>query len=925
MCGHLHSAEGALYLSQESEALMTRSVDESIRLITDTFVPRISNQAAEDRARLFSLEGIIAHPTLSDVPFDAGGCWAVPMPRTHGRYLHGFLFLADWNGTILEHVEDRENAHRAALDLLLSWYANNKTAPGSCEMSFHDETTAQRSLQIARLLDNYPGTLPQEALTDIGEMVRLHLSLLSSSSFYAGNNNHGMFQDIALLRLATSRMGQELTNVERRTELRMLASRRLEQYFTSCFTEDGVHVENSPGYHFMVSRYLRDLLPVVDLLNPSSSSELRNIYSRAERYATHIIMPDGYLPPLGDTKHERVRDISHRTTFGSDEFLYSVFQGRKGTPPGANSAIFPSAGYALHRSQWDDAKSDWLLFKAGYHSNYHHHADDLSLLVHSGGSMVLGESGPYGYDYSNPLTTYAFSQFAHNVITVDGLSQPRSQPTPGGIDFIDHAQDSSNVFDVEGVNRRSKNWSHHRRVTVRPEQSHDAPGTRISVHDVVLSLDEGVHNYALRWHVGPEVKPLLRGNALELFKGHTKVLEITWRAPQPITARLIRSQDAEKPKPFRFPRFGVAEEATVLELSGSGPRFDVATDIRTSDFLLKDWGVGQKDSPWFNYQAEMPVNYRIEKSTNASKLVVVFSAMAPTGSFTYNYKSALAGVNAHKLYVLDDFGDQGAYFYSDHRALSIYRSVLEAVTHVKEELGIEWQDVAFVGSSKGGTAALVFGSSVPVGRIVVGAPQVKIGSFLRKPHPNILEYMTGGTTEECVDWADRIVTNHLRRVWSETKIDLLIGTRDHHYRDHLPTLRKELERMNHPRFSVQEIEGLTHADIGRPFRSFIGEQLEPWAGRQSFHSRETSTGPAVEAEVRGNAITATLTKVAQGSDIAFYLYEARDPVQKIGYVKNRFTMTFEDLPAGKYRVRCFVRSDTHSDPVTVSTPVLKVN
>ncbi|WP_223286548.1 hypothetical protein [Kocuria atrinae] len=202
---------------------------------------------------------------------------------------------------------------------------------------------------------------------------------------------------------------------------------------------------------------------------------------------------------------------------------------------------------------------------------------------------------------------------------------------------------------------------------------------------------------------------------------------------------------------------------------------------------------------------------------------------------------------------------------------------------------------------------------------------MKIGSFLRKPHPNILEYMTGGTTEECVDWADRIVTNHLRRVWSETKIDLLIGTRDHHYRDHLPTLRKELERMNHPRFSVQEIEGLTHADIGRPFRSFIGEQLEPWAGRQSFHSRETSTGPAVEAEVRGNAITATLTKVAQGSDIAFYLYEARDPVQKIGYVKNRFTMTFEDLPAGKYRVRCFVRSDTHSDPVTVSTPVLKVN
>lgn len=923
--GHARSTEGARHPSRETEATMKRPVDESIRLVTDTFVPRITNQAAEDRARRFCVDGTIAHPTFIEVPFDEGTCWERPLPRTHGRYIHGFLFLADWNGTVLEHSEERVTAHRAALDLLLSWYSKNQGLPGSSDMAFHDETTAQRSFQIARVLDNYPEPLPQEVVADIHALVQLHLSLLSSKLFHAGNNNHGMFQDIALLRLVTSGMGQELTTEERRCELLNLATRRLEAYFTSCFTEDGVHVENSPGYHFMVSRYLRDLLPVVEILNPSMSDTFRNIYSGAERYATHVIMPDGYIPPLGDTKHERIRDISHRTTFGSDEFLHSVFQGRKGTPPRTNSAIFPQAGYALYRSQWEDSQSDWLLFKAGYQSNYHHHADDLSLLFHSHGTLVLGESGPYGYDYADPLTTHAFSQFAHNVITVDGVSQPRSQPSPGGIEFFDHSHESSDIIDVEGVNRRSEDWHHHRRVAIRPEQSGHRSGTHVSVHDIVSSQDDNIHDYVLRWHIGPHVRPLLRGSALELFKGHKKVLEVTWKAEQPITTRLICPRDTEGPKAYRFPRFGESEHATVLELSGSGPRYDLTTEIRTSDFLLTDWGVGQKDSPWFHYQSEMPVNYRLEKATDASKLIVVFSAMAPVGSFTYNYKNALSDIDAHKLYVLDDFGDQGAYFYSDHRSLSIYRSVLGAVAHIKDELGIEWRDVAFVGSSKGGTAALVFGSSVPVGRIVVGAPQIKIGSFLRKPHPNILKYMTGETSEEGVEWADRIVTNHLRRLKPQTKIDLLIGTRDHHYRDHLPTLRKELDRLRHPSFTVQELEGLTHADIGRPFKSFVDEKLGSWAGRQSPHPVGTHTGPTVEAEVRGNVITATLTGLAQGSDIAYYLYKARDAVQKTGYVKNRFIMTFETLPPGKYRVRCFIRLSNERQPVTVSTSVLKIN
>lgn len=882
---------------------------EQVKDVIDSFVPVVRSSTARGRAQRFLDEGLVVHPTLGEVPYDDGGCWSRDVPRSLGRYLHGFLFLADWHESLLP---ESEAAVSAAAGAMLSWARLNRAPPGSSDMAFHDETTAQRLLQICHFVDGHAHRVPEDVVDELSRAAGATAELLLEPAFYAGRNNHGMFQDLALLRYAVA--GQSLRGPAGPDLLRSCVDTALDRLFrnlTESFTADGVHVENSPGYHLMVCRYLRDLLPVFEAADLAKAEVLGEIYRAAERFATHNLLPDGRLPPLGDTKVERVRDTGHRTTFPGREYLYAVTQGARGTAPTERAAVYPEAGYAFWRSAWGDPDAEHVLFKAAYRSNYHHHADDLSLLVHTAGRLVLTEAGPYGYDYGDPLTQYAFSQYAHSTVVVDGVSQPRADPEPGGVSLRDLGPGDGADLDVEGTNARTPGTVHRRRIRVSGADA----STSVEVRDRVEHDDGAVHSYEVLWHLGAGVRHVLHGHGAELYAGGRKVLELTWNAPVPVTARVVTPTGRTHPRAHRFPAFGQAEDGAVLVVSAEGRELELSTTVRTGDFLYRDWGVGAVGSPWSRAQEEVPLSYLLERTEGAEHLVVAFTAMAPPGSFTYNYRTTLETVNAHRMYVLDDFGDQGAYYYCDHRDLRIYRSVQRLLARTMAQLGVDPADVAFVGSSKGATAALVHGSSLGVGRIVVGAPQVLIGSFLERPHPNVLEFMAGGTAAEDVAWLDRIVANHVRRIRPETSIELLIGTKDHHYRDHLPHLVAELGRAGHDNIVIEELEGLTHADIGRPFAEFLGNRLRTAMGR----SESSVPVLGVRAEAAGTSVRIVVEGVAATDYCAFYLYKGQHVVQKTGYARGRSRTSFDGLDAGAYRARVFRKTTRTSTPAAVSS------
>lgn len=887
---------------------------EQVKDAIDSFVPVVRSSTARPRAQRFLDEGLIVHPTLGEIPYDKGACWWRDIPRTLGRYLHGFLFLADWYESLLL---ESDAAVAAASDAMATWVAANQAPPGSSEMAFHDETTAQRLLQMCHFMDGWGHRLTPDRATALVDAARTTVGLLLDPQFYAGRNNHGMFQDLALLRYAAA--GDTVRSAaqdELAHRCVNTAVERLYSYLTDSFTTDGVHVENSPGYHLMVSKYLRDLLPVFRAADAQKAAVLEGVYRGAERFATHTLLPDGSLPPVGDTRAERVRSTGHRTTFAGPEYGYAVTRGETGVVPAQRTAVFPDAGYAIHRSTWTGPQADYLLFKAAYRSNYHHHADDLSLLFYTAGRLVLAEAGPYGYDYNDPLTRYAFSQYAHNTVVVDGASQARADRKPGGVLLQDLGPGGAVVLDVEGVNARTPGTVHRRRVTVTEGENSNT----VEVRDRITHDDDAEHCYEVLWHLGPDVRPVLHGHGAELYVGDRKVLELTWRAPVPTTARLVTPADHATPRAHRFPAFGRREDGTVLAIGVDGHGLELTTTIRSGDFHYRDWGIGAAGAPWSRVHEEVPLNYLLERVQNASRLVVAFSALAPAGSFTYNYKSTLDRLNAHKLYVLDDFGDQGAYYYCDHRDLAIYRSVQKLLHRIIDELGVDLADVAFVGSSKGGTAALIHGSSLGVGRIIVGAPQIRIGSFLKNPHPNVLEFMTGGTGDEDVAWLDRAVANHVRKIRPDTSVELLIGTEDHHFRDHLPHLLAVLQRTGHDNFSVEHLEGLTHADVGKPFSQFLLHHFDVLADGAS----DGSQGLAVRATAVGSRLDVSIGDALSGDYCAFYLYKGREAVQKTKYARNSGRMSFHALEPGAYRVKVFRKPTKKSDPTVASSATVMI-
>lgn len=548
-----------------------------------TLVPTNRVPAARNRALRLLDMGQVEHPNLGQIKVDETMRWDFINGRTNQRFFHGFLFLADWHTTILV---DRDNAVGACAQMLKNWSLHHvvpTTTSGTISIEFHDETTAQRVLHLGRFLIEHWSEISETDQTPLRTMLTEHTELLGSDWFYAGCNNHGMFQDFALLVAALAAEITESLSVIRTQEYALKAVKRLGLYFQESFGEDGVHTENSPGYHLMAARSLRDALPVIEHLEPRLAESLTSIYHCAEEYAVHSILPNGRLAPLSDTKQFKVWSSNHSDTFRGNQYRSSMTGGRYGIKPTGRVGVFPYGGYAIYRSRCSDAQATWILFKAGYRANYHHHCDDLSILFYRDGDLVLSEAGPYGYEYRDPLTRYAFSQWAHNNIVVDGISLPRVDSEPGGIEFQDlterqHTQGP--ILRVRGINRRSPDWTHQRTVTVAENWSSRPQGVVTTVSDHVTFANDDKHVVECLWHGGPGITINISDNGTANFsRNGMPVVTLAWASPVPLTARVITGVSGDSQRSVRFPTFGKVEPGTVLVLTGEATTFEMTTTI----------------------------------------------------------------------------------------------------------------------------------------------------------------------------------------------------------------------------------------------------------------------------------------------------------------------------------------------------------
>lgn len=311
-----------------------------------------------------------------------------------------------------------------AKNILEQWMAYKDTAKSKNNpYLWYDHGTAIRSNNIIYFLFAYIEQ-PQEDIDlsfcdAIMELLEEHGSHLSNPEEYFENHNHGIFQDQALIYLSFFFGNQEWLS---------LAKERLEAQEEYAFSDEMVHVENSPGYQIGVIELFYQIAEFLTSQNDSFGNDLYNDVSLSLEFMSWITKPNGFLAEVGDTNSQKEtltkKDYSV-LKYNNNHLSYAATLGERGEQPDKLSAYYPHSGYYFGRSSWEASgytDATWTMFKAGYLSRTHKHADDLSFMLYSKGYDILVDPGWYNYMSGNKYRDYFVSSHAHNTIIVDEKS-----------------------------------------------------------------------------------------------------------------------------------------------------------------------------------------------------------------------------------------------------------------------------------------------------------------------------------------------------------------------------------------------------------------------------------------------------------------------------------------------------------------------
>lgn len=220
------------------------------------------------------------------------------------------------------------------------------------------------------------------------------------------------------------------------------------------------------------------------------------------------------------------------------------------------------------------------------------------------------------------------------------------------------------------------------------------------------------------------------------------------------------------------------------------------------------------------------LKYILEKQNNNNKLVVIFSGIPRPGvKARYNYMRTLKNIKANKLFILDDFGydQRGAYYLGKDKQFEVEKATKKLIATVKNNLDID--KTFYVGSSKGGYAALFYGVQDNESFIIAGSLQYLLGNYItsnERRTENIMKWVMGNDySKNDVDFLNNLLKNVLIE-HKETKceIHLHYSDKEYTYNDHMKHLLNDMKNLGISYF--QNVENYKkHEDIAYYFPEFL--------------------------------------------------------------------------------------------------------
>ena len=193
-------------------------------------------------------------------------------------------------------------------------------------------------------------------------------------------------------------------------------------------------------------------------------------------------------------------------------------------------------------------------------------------------------------------------------------------------------------------------------------------------------------------------------------------------------------------------------------------------------------------------------------------------------------ENALESGGYDLIFVCDDMVNiptGGSYYLGDsgdYWGVDAVESLLKYVMRKKK-----YKKIIGVGSSKGGTAALIFGLKMKFDAIIIGACQYKIGNYLNCPyHYKTLQELTGmkNVSDEAIDKLNSITKNILiQNRKTSTEIWFHYSIKEHTYSEQIKELLQDL-RENEYLLHEDVSTYLEHNDVAKYFPDFLLKTLD---------------------------------------------------------------------------------------------------
>jgi len=287
--------------------------------------------------------------------------------------------------------------------VISQWITFLQNKNSNPEFFYHDHSLAYRAMNLIDCMDFFSDEIKITLIHHLTEIGTLLVSPLEDNAL----SNHAFDQAIALFLLSDFLSSNPISKAWQEISLA-----RIERELDYSFTNDGVHVENSPSYHHgMITNIHGSLSKVLKISPHQAIQRHRSDLAKSIPYLAWIIRPDGKVPPLGDSEEKQVSTTLGRKISGDE--VFSSHEGMR---------VF-GEGYAIWKST---SKQYHLTLKSCHHGRFHRHDDDCSLTLWVRGENLLMDSGLLNYEEKDLDRIHVRSAKGHSGFEIQGKKTNRN-------------------------------------------------------------------------------------------------------------------------------------------------------------------------------------------------------------------------------------------------------------------------------------------------------------------------------------------------------------------------------------------------------------------------------------------------------------------------------------------------------------------